>query len=55
MRKASEKVLRDKALSIAKNPNYDKYQKGLAAMVYKVFDKKSSVVMLKMILCQTSN
>ena len=40
-RTASDKVLRDKALNIAKNPKYDGYQRGLAPIVYKVFDKKS--------------
>ena len=35
------KVLRDKAFNIAKNPKYDGYQRGLASMVYKFFDKKS--------------
>ena len=37
----SEKVLRNKAFNIAKNHKYDGYQRGLASMVYKVFDKKS--------------
>ena len=37
----SDKVLRDKAFNIAKNPKYDGYQRGLASMVYKSFDKKS--------------
>ena len=37
----SDKILRDKAFNIAKNPKYDGYQKGLASMVYKFFDKKS--------------
>ena len=37
---ASNKFLRDKAFSIAKNPKYDGYQRGLASMVYKFFDKK---------------
>ena len=41
-RTASDKVLRDKAFNIAKNPKYDGYQRGLASMVYKFFDKKSS-------------
>ena len=41
-RTASDKVLRDKAFDIAKNPKYDGYQKGLACMVYKCFDKKSA-------------
>ena len=40
-RTASDKVLRDKAFNIAKDPKYDGYQRGLASMVYKVFDKKS--------------
>ena len=34
--------MRDKAFDIAKNPKYDGYQKGLASMVYKSFDKKIS-------------
>ena len=37
----SDKVVRDKAFNIAKNPKYDIYQRGLASMVYKLFDKKS--------------
>ena len=40
-RAASDKVLRDKAFNIAKNPKYDGYQRGLASMIYKFFDKKS--------------
>ena len=32
-RKASDKILRDKAFNIAKNPKYDGYQRGLASMV----------------------
>ena len=38
---ASDKVLRDKAFNIAKKFKYDGYQRGLASMVYKFFDKKS--------------
>ena len=41
-RTTSDKVLRDKAFNIAKNPKYDGYQRGLASMVYKFFDKKSA-------------
>ena len=37
-----DKVLRDKAFKIASDPKYDGYQRGLASMVYKSFDKKSS-------------
>ena len=40
-RTQSGKVLKDKAFKIASNPNYDGYQRGLASMVYKVFDKMS--------------
>ena len=40
-RTKSDKVLRDKAYHIASNPEYDGYQRGLARMVYKFFDKKS--------------
>ena len=39
-RTASDKVLRDKAFNIAKNPKYDGYQRGLTSMVFKFFDKK---------------
>ena len=39
---ASNKFLRDKAFSIAKNPKYDGYQRGLASMVYKFFDKETA-------------
>ena len=35
-------VLRDKAFHIVKNPKYDGYQRGLASMVYKFFDKNFS-------------
>ena len=41
-RTASDKVLSDKAFNIAKNPSYDAYQRGLASMVYKLFEKKST-------------
>ena len=41
-RTASDKILRDKAFNIAKNPKYDGYQRGLASMVYNFFDKKSA-------------
>ena len=39
-RTEADKVLRDKAYDIAGNPKYDGYQRGLASMVYKFFDKK---------------
>ena len=40
-RKASGKLLRDKAFNAAKNPKFDEYQHGLASMIYKCFNKKS--------------
>ena len=40
-RTQSDKVSKDKAFIIASNPNYDGYQRGLASMVYKFFEKKS--------------
>ena len=40
-RTKSDKVLKDKAFKIANTPNYNGYQRGLASMVYKFFDKKS--------------
>ena len=40
-RTEADKVLRDKAYDIASNPEYDSYQRGLASMIYKFFDKKS--------------
>ena len=42
-RTAADKVLRNKAFNIAKDPKYDGYQRGLASMVYKFFDKKTKV------------
>ena len=40
-RTQSDKVLRDKAFKIASDPKYGGYQRGLASMIYKFFDKKS--------------
>ena len=40
-RAKSDKVLKDRVFAIANNPKYDRYQRGLASMVYKFFDKKS--------------
>ena len=40
-RTVADKVLTEKAFNIAKNPKYDGYQRGLASMVYRFFDKKS--------------
>ena len=40
-RTEADKVLIDKAYDIASNSKYDGYQRGLASLVYKFFDKKS--------------
>ena len=40
---ASDKVLRDKALNITKNPNYNENNRGLALMAYRCFGKKSTI------------
>ena len=40
-RTKADKVLKHKAYNIASNPEYDGYQRGLASMIYKFFDKKS--------------
>ena len=40
-RTLSDKVLKDKTSEIESNPKYNGYQRGLASMVYKFFDKKS--------------
>ena len=52
-RTASDKVLRDKAFDIAKNPKYDGYQRGVASMVYKFYDKKRFLVQ-QLNLCQNT-
>ena len=41
-RTTTDKVLRNKAFNIAKDPKYDRYQRGFASMVYKFFDKKTA-------------
>ena len=39
-RTVADKVLKNKAFDIAKDPKYDGYQRRLASMVYKFFDSK---------------
>ena len=41
-RTAADKLLRHKAFNIANDPKYDGYQRGIAPMVFKFFDKKTS-------------
>ena len=43
-RTASDKILRDKVFSVPKNPKYDRYQRGIASMVYEFFDKESALL-----------
>ena len=38
-RSQSDNVLKDKAFIFASDPKYDSYQRGLASMVYKFFEK----------------
>ena len=40
IRTVADKILKNKAFDIAKDPKYDGYQRGLASMVYKFFDSK---------------
>ena len=39
-RNVPDKILKNKAFDIAKDPKYDGYQRGLTSMVYKFFDSK---------------
>ena len=39
-RTISDKILKDGAYEIVRNCNFDGYQRELASMVYKIFDKK---------------
>ena len=41
-RTVADKILKNKAFDIAKDPKYDGYQRGLASMVYKFFDSKAT-------------
>ena len=41
-RTQSDKVLNNKAFKTASDPKYDGYQRGLASMFYKFFDKNST-------------
>ena len=42
-RTQSDKILKNKAFKIASDAKYDGYQRGLVSMVYKFFNKKTSV------------
>ena len=43
-RTQSDKVLKDEAFKSASDPKYDGYERALALMVYKFFDKKSALL-----------
>ena len=44
----ADKILRDKAFNVAKDPKDDGYQRGLTSMIYKFFDKKLRAVVLNL-------
>ena len=45
-RTASDKILRDKAFNIAKNSKSERYQSGLASVIYRFLTKSLQVVVL---------
>ena len=46
---AVDKALRDKIFNVAKDPKYDGYQRGIASIFYKFFDKKTAGNVIKSI------
>ena len=54
-RTSSDKIVRDKAFNIPKNPKYDGYQRGVALIVNKFFEKKLLLMVLKNTIPQTKN
>ena len=54
-RTQSYTILRDKAFKIASDPKHDGYQRGLASMVYKFFDKNSSGSDMVLVMNQIVN
>ena len=52
-RTVSDKILYNKPFSIAKNPKYDGYQRGLASMAYDFFKKKTAENVVKNEILQT--
>ena len=52
---ADYKVKRDKEFNFAKNPKCNGYQRGLASMVYDIFDKKTSSGAIKKKSCKMKN
>ena len=54
-RTQSSKVLKYKGFEVGSNPKYDGYQRELASIVYRFFDKKSKVAGIKMKLRGINN
>ena len=54
-RTASDKLLRGKAFNIAKNPKRDGYQRGLASMNSKFFDKNLLLSKEQELILKTNN
>ena len=48
-RRTTSEALNIKAFNIVKNLKYDGYQRGLASMIYKCFDKKSTLLANKFV------
>ena len=42
-RTISDKILQDRACDIGRNCGYDRYQRTVPSMVYKIFDKKTGL------------
>ena len=53
-RRTDSDVLKDKAFSIAKNPKYDRYQRGFDSMFYKFFYKNSKASGINNIIKQNT-
>ena len=51
-RTVTDTTLRNKAFNIAKNTKYDGYQRGLASIVYKVFNKTTAGGAVKLKSCK---
>ena len=49
-RTVADKILKKEAFDIAKDPKYDEYQRGLASMFYKFFDKNPKEVVYNLYL-----
>ena len=54
-RTQSDKVLKGKAFKIASDPKYDGYQRGLASMVYKFFDRLINLAEVVLLMNQFVN